>query len=101
MQSPALRHGIAVRGKMIVPVDEAWKQREAGDVDDVGVRWPGDGLAWSYSANPSVMNEYCRIRHRCSACAVDQRSSKEQLHNVPRFPDVEPLPPMVHFHNAA
>ena len=85
MQPPALREGIAVRGEMIVPVDEAGKQREAGEIDDVDVRWPGDGLAWSYGANPSVVDEYCRIRHRCSASAVDQSGSEEQLHSEPRF----------------
>mgnify|MGYP003693657519 CR=1 FL=1 len=90
-----------MRGEMIVPVDEAGKQREAGDINNVGVRRPGDGLAWSYGANPSVIDEYCSIRHWCSASAVDQSGSEEQLHNEPRFLDVGPLPPTVHFDNAA
>src|SRR5215510_14256768 len=102
MQPPALREGIAVRGEMIVSVDEAGKQGEAREIDDVDMRWPGDGLAWSYSANPSVIDEYRSIRHRCSASAVNQSGSEEQLHNEPRFLlNVRLLPPTVHFDDTA
>ena len=87
---------------MIVPVDEAGKQREAGEIDDVDVRWPGDGLGGPTALiRPSLMST-ARIRHWCSASAVDQSGSEEQLHSEPRFLlDVRLLPPTVHFDDTA
>src|SRR4029453_10113203 len=88
MQPPALRHGIAVRGEMIVPVDEAGKQGEAGETDDIDGRWPGAGLAWPWGAHPPALDEYCRTRRRGSASAVDQGGSEEQFQSEPRFLDI-------------
>jgi hypothetical protein len=76
MQPPALREAIAVRSKMIVSVDQTGQQGKTGEIDGVDVRRPGNGLTWSNCANPSVIDEYCSIRHRRGASAVDQSGSK-------------------------
>src|SRR5712691_6767112 len=92
MQPPALRERVAVRREMIVAVDEAGKQREAREIDDVGVCWPGDGMTWSCRGNAPVVDEYGSVRYRCGASAVDQSSAEKQLHSDPHFLDLEPLP---------
>ena len=58
MQPPALREGIAVRGEMIVSVDEAGKQGEAGDIDSTSA-FAGRDTVWrgpTALIRPSLMS---------------------------------------------
>jgi len=75
MQPPALRERVAMRGEMIVAVNEAGKQGEAREINDIDVRRPGDGMTRSCCRNPPVVDEYGSVRYWCGASAVDQRSA--------------------------
>ena len=75
MQPPALRERVAMRGEMIVAVNETGKQGEAREINNVDVRRPGDGLPRSCRSNPPVVDEYGSVRDWRGTSAVDQSSA--------------------------
>src|SRR5436309_1663131 len=74
MQPPALRERVAMRGEMIVAVNETRQQGEAREINNVDVCRPGDGLPRSCCSNPPVVDEYGSVRYWCGTSTIDQTS---------------------------
>src|SRR6185436_4698380 len=83
VEPPALGHLVAVRGEMIMAVDEAGQEREPRSVDDLAGDRAATARAGRHRLDPTVLERHDRVAHGRRPGPVDQRPDPDHRHRAP------------------
>src|SRR5262249_18410988 len=83
VERPALGQLVAVRGEMIVTVDEPWQEREPRRVDGLAGARAAAARARRHSLAPTVLERHDRVAHGRCPGPVDQRPDPDDRHHAP------------------
>src|SRR5262245_15280360 len=82
VEPPALGHLIAVRGQVIMAVDEAGQERETCGVDHLPGRPAHARSACRHRLDPPAFDGHDRVAYRWCPGAVDQRPDSDDGHRA-------------------